>query len=85
MTLGDIPKVRFALHSPNIDLDEFLGLDQQDSEGNKPASGGESAPAGSEVEPDLSALKTLDVKGDITIDKFKAANAKMEAVKTSFT
>lgn len=85
VTLGDIPKVRFALHSPNIDLDEFLGLDQQDSEGNKPASGGESAPAGSEVEPDLSALKTLDVKGDITIDKFKAANAKMEAVKTSFT
>ncbi|HHX8369690.1 TPA: AsmA family protein [Vibrio alginolyticus] len=85
VTLGDIPKVRFALHSPNIDLDEFLGLDKQAAEGNKPASGGESAPAGPEVEPDLSALKTLDVKGDITIDKFKAANAKMEAVKTSFT
>ncbi|MFH4359126.1 AsmA family protein [Vibrio sp. Y42_MX_L11] len=85
VTLGDIPKVRFALHSPNIDLDEFLGLDKQAAEGNKPASGGESAPAGPEVEPDLSALKTLDVKGDITIDKFKAANAKMEAVKASFT
>ncbi|HBK5921237.1 TPA: AsmA family protein [Vibrio alginolyticus] len=85
VTLGDIPKVRFALHSPNIDLDEFLGLDKQAAEGNKPASGGESAPAGPEVEPDLSALKTLDVKGYITIDKFKAANAKMEAVKTSFT
>ncbi|MGR5292827.1 AsmA family protein [Vibrio alginolyticus] len=85
VTLGDIPKVRFALHSPNIDLDELLGLDKQAAEGNKPASGGESAPAGPEVEPDLSALKTLDVKGDITIDKFKAANAKMEAVKTSFT
>ncbi|EPI2816123.1 AsmA family protein [Vibrio alginolyticus] len=85
VTLGDIPKVRFALHSPNIDLDEFLGLDKQAAEGNKPASGGESAPAGPEVEPDLSALKTLDVKGDITIDKFKAANTKMEAVKTSFT
>ncbi|EKL9830637.1 AsmA family protein [Vibrio alginolyticus] len=85
VALGDIPKVRFALHSPNIDLDEFLGLDKQAAEGNKPASGGESAPAGPEVEPDLSALKTLDVKGGITIDKFKAANAKMEAVKTSFT
>ncbi|MGI3092879.1 AsmA family protein [Vibrio diabolicus] len=85
VTLGDIPKVRFALHSPNIDLDEFLGLDKQAAEGNKPASGGESAPARSEVEPDLSALKTLDVKGEITIDKFKAANAKMEAVKASFT
>ncbi|MCV6069461.1 AsmA family protein, partial [Escherichia coli] len=28
VTLGDIPKIRFALHSPNIDLDEFLGLDK---------------------------------------------------------
>ncbi|WP_045463944.1 AsmA family protein [Vibrio hyugaensis] len=85
VTLGDIPKVRFAVHSPNIDLDEFLGLNNQAPAGDKPASGGSKAPAGPEVEPDLSALKTLDVKGDITIDKFKAANAKMEAVKASFS
>ncbi|WP_038881626.1 AsmA family protein [Vibrio jasicida] len=85
VTLGDIPKVRFAVHSPNIDLDEFLGLNTQAPAGDKPASGGSKAPAGPEVEPDLSALKTLDVKGDITIDKFKAANAKMEAVKASFS
>ncbi|MEF1298355.1 AsmA family protein, partial [Vibrio parahaemolyticus] len=85
VTLGDIPKIRFALHSPNIDLDEFLGLDKQAPASEKPASGGKSASAGPEVEPDLSALKALDVKGDITIDKFKAANAKMEAVKASFT
>jgi AsmA protein len=85
VTLGDIPKVRFAVHSPNIDLDEFLGLNSQDPAGDKPASGGSKAPAGPEVEPDLSALKTLDVKGDITIDKFKAANAKMEAVKASLS
>ncbi|WP_438879533.1 hypothetical protein, partial [Bacillus cereus group sp. Bce015] len=26
--LADIPKIRFQLHSPAIDLDEFLGLDQ---------------------------------------------------------
>ncbi|HCE3561256.1 TPA: AsmA family protein [Vibrio parahaemolyticus] len=84
VTLGDIPKIRFSLHSPNIDLDEFLGLDKQAPASEKPASGGKSASAGPEVEPDLSALKTLDVKGDITIDKFKAANAKMEAVKASF-
>lgn len=83
VTLGDIPVVRFALHSPNIDLDEFLGLNQQ-SEGQS-ASNGESTKASPEVEPDLSALNTLDVKGDITIDKFKAANAKMDAVKASFT
>ncbi|MGR5136939.1 AsmA family protein [Vibrio jasicida] len=85
VTLGDIPKVRFAVHSPNIDLDEFLGLNNQAPAGDKPASGGSKAPAGPEVEPDLSALKTLEVKGDITIDKFKAANAKMEAVKASFS
>ncbi|UQA50699.1 AsmA family protein [Vibrio sp. ED002] len=85
VTLGDIPKVRFAVHSPNIDLDEFFGLNNQAPAGDKPASGGSKAPAGPEVEPDLSASKTLDVKGDITIDKFKAANAKMEAVKASFS
>ncbi|EKO3822577.1 AsmA family protein [Vibrio harveyi] len=86
VTLGDIPKVRFAVHSPNIDLDEFLGLNKQAPAGDKPASGGNSsASTGPEVEPDLSALKTLDVKGNITIDKFKAANAKMEAVKASFS
>ncbi len=59
VTLGEIPKVRFAVHSPNIDLDEFLGLNQQASAGGKSASGGNSAPAGPEVEPDLSALKRL--------------------------
>ncbi|MDF2153904.1 AsmA family protein [Vibrio sp. CAU 1672] len=83
VTLADIPKIRFALHSPNIDLDDFLGLNQPAGD-SATASEGESRPKAEEVEPDLSALKTLDVKGDITIDKFKAANAKMQAVKASF-
>ncbi len=82
VTLGDIPKVRFALHSPNIDLDEFLGLNQP-AGGDKSVSG-KSSSTGPEVEPDLLALNTLDVKGDITIDSFKAANAKMQAVNASF-
>ncbi|RBW66473.1 AsmA family protein [Vibrionales bacterium C3R12] len=88
ITLADIPKVRFALHSPNIDLDEFLGLgqatdsnNQTDSAGNEPSP----AKAGPEVEPDLSALKGLDVKGKITIDKFKANNARMQSVNTAFS
>ncbi|MGR5069041.1 AsmA family protein [Vibrio alfacsensis] len=85
VTLGDIPKIRFALHSPNIDADEFLGLNKQAPSSDKSASGGESAPVGQEGEPDLSALKVLDVKGDIKIDKFKAANAKMEAVKADLS
>ncbi|WP_122053565.1 AsmA family protein [Vibrio sp. Evd11] len=93
VTLSEIPKVRFSLHSPNIDLDEFLGLGNStetastapsDSAGGSTSSAGSSAPA-KEVEPDLSALKTLDVKGDITIDKFKASNAKMQNVKTAFS
>ncbi|NOI00152.1 AsmA family protein [Vibrio kanaloae] len=93
VTLSEIPKVRFSLHSPNIDLDEFLGLGNttetastapSGSAGGSKSNSGSSAPA-KEVEPDLSALKTLDVKGDITIDKFKASNAKMQNVKTSFS
>ncbi|MFA0013710.1 AsmA family protein [Vibrio lentus] len=93
VTLSEIPKVRFSLHSPNIDLDEFLGLGNttetastapSDSAGGSTSNAGSSAPA-KEVEPDLSALKTLDVKGDITIDKFKASNAKMQNVKTAFS
>lgn len=93
VTLSDIPKVRFSLHSPNIDLDEFLGLGNSTetastapsgSAGDSTSKSGSSVPA-KEVEPDLSALKTLDVKGDITIDKFKANNAKMQNVKTAFS
>ncbi|CDU07651.1 putative AsmA protein [Vibrio coralliirubri] len=93
VTLSEIPKVRFSLHSPNIDLDEFLGLGNttetastapSGSAGGSTSNSGSSAPA-KEVEPDLSVLKTLDVKGDITIDKFKANNAKMQNVKTAFS
>ncbi|WP_373959238.1 AsmA family protein [Vibrio gigantis] len=86
VTLSEIPKVRFSLHSPNIDLDEFLGLgNTTETASTAPSdSTGSSTPA-KEVEPDLSALKTLDVKGDITIDKFKANNAKMQNVKTAFS
>ncbi|MGF1800613.1 AsmA family protein [Vibrio gigantis] len=86
VTLSEVPKVRFSLHSPNIDLDEFLGLgNTTETASTAPSdSAGSSTPA-KEVEPDLSALKTLDVKGDITIDKFKANNAKMQNVKTAFS
>lgn len=93
VTLSEIPKIRFSLHSPNIDLDEFLGLgNTPETESTAPSGSAagstsnsvSSAPA-KEVEPDLSALKTLDVKGDITIDKFKASNAKMQNVKTAFS
>ncbi|MGG5572262.1 AsmA family protein [Vibrio diazotrophicus] len=89
VALADIPKVRFSLHSPDIDVDAFLGNDKaaatssSETASEKPAST-ETKPATTskqEVEPDLSALQTLDVAGDITIDKLKANNAKMQNVK----
>ncbi|MDB1124429.1 AsmA family protein [Vibrio algarum] len=91
--LSDIPQIRFDLHSPNIDLDEFLGLNKSQPAEDKSTKESEASTASTsngakpqkEVEPDLSALNNLDVKGKITIDNFKASNAKMQAVVTSFT
>ncbi|WGW01190.1 AsmA family protein [Vibrio sp. YMD68] len=105
ITLLDIPKVRFNLHSPNIDLDEFLGLGNAqastqkgsdtttETSSNKTESDGKAAKTSPtkpsdqtvEVEPDLTALKTLDVKGSIVIDKFKANNASMQDVSAQFS
>ncbi|MFA0441668.1 cell envelope biogenesis protein AsmA [Vibrio sp. 10N.286.49.C2] len=86
--LADIPKVRFSLHSPDIDLDEFLGLNQASetaqSDTQESAGSSNDGAVSKEVEPDLSALKGLDVKGSISIDKFKAANARMQEVKSDF-
>lgn len=82
--LADIPKIRFQLHSPAIDLDEFFGLDQAtpDSAAQPAVNAPTSLPV--EVEPDLSALQNLDVAGEITIDQFKAGNAKLHHVHTRF-
>ncbi|MGL5108361.1 MAG: AsmA family protein, partial [Vibrio ordalii] len=93
VTLAEIPKIRFNMHSPNIDLDEFLGLANPATASSavsesKASSGSTSAaPAtvSAEVEPDLSALKTLDVQGKVIIDKFKANNARLQNVQTSFS
>ncbi|MFA0414946.1 AsmA family protein [Vibrio renipiscarius] len=92
VTLADIPKIVFALHSPNIDVDAFFAQDNNQPEvansesASKPAAEKSSAPAAVTVEqePDLSALKTLDLTGAITIDKFKAGNAKMQNVAAKF-
>ncbi len=89
VALADIPKVRFSLHSPNIDVDEFLGVDKPQASNPETSTGSESPKTGDadsnetqqEVEPDLSALQTLDIAGDIAIDKFKVNNAKMQNVK----
>ncbi|ELP8109026.1 TPA: AsmA family protein [Vibrio vulnificus] len=88
VTLAEIPKVRFSLHSPEIDLDEFLGLTQPSQETASTNSSNDKnahPEANNEVEPDLSALKTLDVIGQVSIDKLKANNAKLQNVITKFT
>ncbi|GLQ71774.1 AsmA family protein [Vibrio penaeicida] len=92
VTLSAIPQVNFNLHSPNIDLDAFLGLNTQPKEsgtGGSPegndTSAGKEAPKAPEVEPDLSALKLVNAKGKLVIDKFKANNAKLQKVTTQFT
>ncbi|EME0811750.1 AsmA family protein [Vibrio vulnificus] len=88
VTLAEIPKVRFSLHSPEIDLDEFLGLTQPSQETASTNSSNDKnahPEANNEVGPDLSALKTLDVIGQVSIDKFKANNAKLQNVITKFT
>ena len=87
--LNDIPKVRFELQSPNVDVDALLATlpqseptaTEKTENSNKKAS----ASKAKEVEPDLSALKTLDVAGSIVIDKFKASNAKMQNVTSVFS
>jgi AsmA protein len=91
VTLADITKIRFNVHSNSIDVDQFLGLNtaqpiaETASSGNandaaKPAS----ETVSKEVEPDLSALKSLDVVGTIAIDKLKANNVDMSNVKSKF-
>ncbi|OLQ90646.1 cell envelope biogenesis protein AsmA [Vibrio panuliri] len=93
VTLADIPKVVFNLHSPDIDVDAFLGLDKgadsnassEDGSQGGASNSTASSSAQKEQEPDLSALRALDVTGAITIDKFKAGNAKMQNVAAKFS
>lgn len=87
--LNDIPKVRFELQSPNIDVDVLLAtLPQSETVTVKKTEKDSKKVANvttKEVEPDLSALKSLDVAGSIVIDKFKASNAKMHNVTSVFS
>ncbi len=88
--LKDIPKVRFELHSPSIDVDALLATLPSsentvvDNKQTNTSNVKKSTPV-KEIEPDLSALKGLDVAGKITIDRFKANNAKMQNVQSQFS
>ncbi|QIA63857.1 AsmA family protein [Vibrio astriarenae] len=85
VTLDEIAKVRFSLHSPNIDVDSLLAKMAPEQQGKGEGSTSEdaqSSKSAKEQEPDLSVLKTLDVQGDVAIDKLKANNVKLDSVKT---
>lgn len=87
-----IPKIVFDIHSPEINVDALLKQMEQaapeKSETTAKASSSKKSSntnaSASQVEPDLSATRTLDVTGKITIDKLTASNAKMQNVQTQF-
>lgn len=87
---ADIPVIRFDLTSDKIDVDAFLGQATAEatatpaadkSAGNAPAKPvADKNAADKNKEPDLSALKTLDVAGKVKVGQFKAGNAKLSDV-----
>jgi AsmA protein len=88
---GENPAIRYNLYSPNIDVDALLAQTQQDSQSESATSRNlenvdESAdPIDGQVvatEPDLTALQTIDIAGQFTIDKLKMNNAHLSNVQS---
>lgn len=83
---ADIPVIRFALSSEEINVDNWTGGEAEAAANEEAASAdtSDAAPADSapvsEQEPDLSVLKQLDVDGTVTVKRFVAANAKLNNV-----
>ncbi|KLV08995.1 cell envelope biogenesis protein AsmA [Photobacterium aquae] len=89
---ADIPVIRFDLASDRIDVDAFMGKDEQpapksgsESTASTKAEGSDPSVAVEEQEPDLSVFKTVDVAGKVAIGELKAANAKLSNVVLSVT
>ncbi|SMY35797.1 putative assembly protein [Photobacterium malacitanum] len=82
-----IPDVRFALSSDNIDVDSWLPAKKTTTDtAESAAEVGDSATVAvahqpATLEPDLSALKNINVAGMIAIKQLKIANAAVENVK----
>ncbi|MGF1876241.1 AsmA family protein [Photobacterium frigidiphilum] len=81
-----IPVIRFDVNSDNIDLDAFLGTassakgNANEETSSAPSAGGETSTVSKTEEPDLSALKTLDIAGTVAIGKLKVSNARVSDV-----
>ncbi|RJG42239.1 AsmA family protein [Motilimonas pumila] len=76
-----IPVIRYQLNAKTLDLDAILakvnGVDDSQKSADSSASNQASQPP---QEPDLSALKTLDLKGKMQVDEVKVANATVTQV-----
>ncbi|MGF1679917.1 AsmA family protein [Photobacterium minamisatsumaniensis] len=85
---ADIPVIRFDLASDAIDVDRFLGTGASTTQETQVSTSGDStntagataSEADKNREPDLSALKTIDLAGTLAVGQFKAANAKLSDV-----
>lgn len=85
-----IPKIVFDIHSTEINVDALLKQMEQPTSSAKSETTAKASTSktsktvSTQTEPDLSATRTLDVTGKVTIDKLTASNAKMQNVQTQF-
>lgn len=72
------PAIEFAVNVDDIDADRYMPpAAQGERPAAQPAATAEPAPA---TEPDLAALRDLDLKGRITVGKAKAANLRVSDI-----
>ncbi|CAG34823.1 AsmA family protein [Desulfotalea psychrophila] len=69
---GRVRQIRFNMSSESIDIDQLLGMNKAKPAAKPSQTGPEVKATISDQEPDLSALKQLDLIGTLAVDKFKA-------------
>lgn len=76
-----IPVIRYQLNAKTLDLDAILAKVNGGDDAQASADSGASNQASQQAqEPDLSALKTIDLKGKMQVDEVKVANATVTQV-----
>lgn len=73
----DKPAIAFAVNVDDIDVDRYMAPKSDEKAETKPARSSDETPA---EEPDLTALKDLDLKGKLTIGHVKAMNAHVSEI-----
>ncbi|NLS11520.1 AsmA family protein [Vibrio sp. SM6] len=84
VTLADVTQLRFALHSPEVNLDALSGQESAANKNSSVSSSEKTAAKSSEMassaQPDLSALAAYDIEGKLTTNRLIAANAELSDV-----